>query len=154
MPLFDTNSFRQGNPLAGLVDGGTVFVPTPLTEPREIWAVLPAATRAEIEARHIRLLALDTATLAKKYSPRPDLEIRMQGVALVGVFLRVSPFAERAGLDRPALMAAVRTNLTRFFGKRGSAVVDANLAVIQGAYDGVVDVTAAVAGRPALAGAR
>jgi len=154
VPLFDTNSFRQGNPLAGLVDGGTVFVPTPLTEPREIWAVLPAATRAEIEARHIRLLALDTATLAKKYSPRPDLEIRMQGVALVGVFLRVSPFAERAGLDRPALMAAVRTNLTRFFGKRGSAVVDANLAVIQGAYDGVVDVTAAVAGRPALAGAR
>jgi len=34
----------------------------------------------------------------------------------------------------------------RFFGKRGSAVVDANLAVIQAAYDGVVDVTAVTAG--------
>jgi pyruvate-ferredoxin/flavodoxin oxidoreductase len=144
VPLFDTNSFKQGDPLAGLVDGGTVFVPTPLTDPDEIWAALPPVTRAEMLARKIRLLALDTASLAMKYAPRPDLEIRMQGVALVGVFLRVSPFAERAGLDRPALMEAVRGNLTRFFGKRGSSVVDANLAVIQGAYDGVIDVTASM----------
>jgi pyruvate-ferredoxin/flavodoxin oxidoreductase len=144
VPLFDTNSFKQGDPLAGLVDGGTVFVPTPLTDPEEIWAALPAATRAEMLARNIRLLALDAASLAKQYAPRPDLEIRMQGVALVGVFLRVSPFAERAGLDRAALREAVRANLTRFFGKRGTAVVDANLAVIDGAYDGVIDVTAAI----------
>jgi hypothetical protein len=71
----------------------------------------------------------------------------MQGVALVGVFLKVSPFAECAGLDRPALVDAVRENLTRFFGKKGRAVVDANPAAIQGAYDGVIDVTAAVASR-------
>jgi pyruvate-ferredoxin/flavodoxin oxidoreductase len=147
VPLFDTNSFKQGNPLIGLVDGGTIFVPTPLTDPEEIWSVLPPATRAEIQARHLRLLALDAAALAKQYAPREDLEIRMQGVALVGVFLKVSPFAERAGLDRPALMDAVRDNLTRFFGKKGGAVVDANLAVIQGAYDGVIDVTAAIAGK-------
>jgi pyruvate-ferredoxin/flavodoxin oxidoreductase len=144
VPLFDTNSFKQGNPLVGLVDGGTVFVPTPLTDPAEIWAVLPPATRAEITARNLRLLALDAAALAKQYAPREDLEIRMQGVALVGVFLKVSPFAERAGLDRVALMDAVRDNLTRFFGKKGASVVDANLAVIQGAYDGVIDVTAAI----------
>ncbi len=100
-------------------------------------------------ARKIRLLALDTAGLAKAHSPREDLVIRMQGIALVGVFLRVSPFAARAGLDRPALMEAVRANLTRFFGKRGAKVVDANLAVIQEAYDGVIDVTAVVTGLPA-----
>ena len=151
VPLFDTNSFKQGDPLAGLVDGGTVFVPTPLTDPDEIWAALPPATRAEMLTRKIRLLALDTASLAKQHSPRPDLEIRMQGVALVGVFLKVSPFAARAGLDRPALMEAVRANLTRFFGKRGSAVVDANLAVIQGAYDGVIDVTEAITRKVAAA---
>jgi len=145
VPLFDINSFRQGDPLAGLVDGGTVFVPSPLTDPEAIWAALPPATRAEMLARRIRLLALDTATLASRHAPRPDLEIRMQGVALVGVFLKVSPFAERAGLDRAALMEAVRGNLSRFFGKRGAAVVEANLAVIQGAYDGVIDVTASVA---------
>jgi Pyruvate/2-oxoacid:ferredoxin oxidoreductase gamma subunit len=68
----------------------------------------------------------------------------MQGVALVGVFLRVSPFADQAGLDRAALMTAVRGRLGRFFGKRGGAVVDANLAVIEAAYDGLIDVSAAL----------
>jgi hypothetical protein len=65
----------------------------------------------------------------------------MQGVALVGVFLRVSPFAERAGLGRDALLEAVRERLARFYGKRGGAVVEANLAVITAAYDGLLDVT-------------
>jgi hypothetical protein len=51
-------------------------------------------------------------------------------------------------------MDAVRENLTRFFGKKGSSVVDANLAVIQGAYDGVIDVTAAIAGGVAAGAAR
>jgi hypothetical protein len=72
----------------------------------------------------------------------------MQGVALAGVFLRISPFASRAGLDRAALLEAVRTRLGRFFGKRGRAVVDANLAVIHEALDGVLNVTDALrAGR-------
>lgn len=80
----------------------------------------------------------------------------MQGVALVGVFLRLAPFAARAGLDREALLAAVRPGLTRFFGKRGSAVVDANLAVIGEAYDRVIDVTAALGSihRPIVPGTR
>ncbi len=68
----------------------------------------------------------------------------MQGVALVGVFLRLAPFVSDAGLSREALLDAVRPRLGRFFGKRGSAVVEANLAVIAAAYDRVIDVTAAL----------
>ena len=68
----------------------------------------------------------------------------MQGIALVGVFLRVSPFAERAGLGRDALLAAVHERLGRFFGKGGGTVVEANLQVITEAYDGLIDVSAAI----------
>jgi crotonobetainyl-CoA:carnitine CoA-transferase CaiB-like acyl-CoA transferase len=68
----------------------------------------------------------------------------MQGVALVGVFLRLTPFAARAGLGREALLDAVRPQLQRFFGKRGGRVVAANLDLIAAAYDGVMDVTAAI----------
>jgi len=77
--------------------------------------------------------------------------VRMQGVALVGVFLRVAPFAARAGFDKEHLMSAVGERLTRFFGKRGGAVVDANLAVVRAAFDGVVDVTAAISARGPIA---
>jgi pyruvate-ferredoxin/flavodoxin oxidoreductase len=142
--LHDVSAFGLGDPLAGLAEGGDLFIQSPLVEPEAIWASIPAHARAEIVARHIRVTALDTAALAIRHAPRPDLQVRMQGVALVGVFLRVSPFAARAGLDRDALLAAVRDRLGRFFGKRGGSVVDANLAVIAAAYDNVIDVTGAI----------
>jgi pyruvate-ferredoxin/flavodoxin oxidoreductase len=150
VPLHDVAAFRQGDPLHGLVDGGTVFVSSPEPDPEAIWNSIPLEARREILARHIRLTVLDTAALARANAPRPDLLVRMQGVALVGAFLRLTPFAARAGLGREELLAAVRPQLQHFFGKRGGKVVDANLALIAEAYDGVIDVTAAVTAiRPA-----
>jgi pyruvate-ferredoxin/flavodoxin oxidoreductase len=151
VPLHDVSAFGLGNPLAGLVDGGDLFIQSPLPTAEAIWASIPATARAELLARRIRVTALDTATLARRHAPRPELEIRMQGVALVGVFLRVAPFAERAGYDRERLLEAVGTQLGRFFGKRGTSVIKANLAVIADAWDGLIDVTAGI-GVPAAIG--
>jgi pyruvate-ferredoxin/flavodoxin oxidoreductase len=144
VPVHDASAFRHGAPLHGLVDGGTLFLQTALTEPEAIWGSIPASARTEILQRRIRVAALDTAQLARAHAPTPDLEVRMQGVALVGVFLRLAPFASEAGLGREALLDAVRPRLGRFFGKRGSAVVEANLAVIAEAHDRVIDVSAAL----------
>jgi pyruvate-ferredoxin/flavodoxin oxidoreductase len=144
--VHDAVAFRHAAPLRGLADGGTVFVPSSLGGADAIWASLPADDRVEILRRGIRVVSLDSAALALRHAPRPDLAVRMQGIALAGVFLRVSPFAERAGLGREALLAAVRARLGRFFGKRGGAVLDANLAVVAAAYDGLLDVTSALAG--------
>jgi pyruvate-ferredoxin/flavodoxin oxidoreductase len=141
VPLHDVSAFSLGNPLAGLVDGGTLFIQSPLTDPQAIWQSIPARGREEILARGIRVTALDTAAIASRRSPRADLRVRMQGVALVGVFLRVAPFAAKAGYTRDALMDAVSGRLGRFFGKRGAAVVAANLEVIKEAYDSLIDVT-------------
>ena len=142
VPLHDVAAFGLCNPLAGLVDGGTLFLQSELTDPGAIWATIPTTPRAEIIRRRIRVTALDTAALARARSPRPDLVLRMQGIALVGVFLRVSPFAAEAGLDRQALLAAVGERLGRFFGKRGRAVIEANLELVAAAYDGLIDVSA------------
>jgi pyruvate-ferredoxin/flavodoxin oxidoreductase len=144
VPLHDVSAFNLGDPIAGLVDGGDLFIQSALASPEAIWAAIPAQARAELLARRIRVTALDTAALARRHAPRPELELRMQGVALVGVFLRVSPFATRAGLDRDGLLAAVEDRLARFFGKRGGDVVRANLEVIAEAWDGLIDVTAAI----------
>ncbi len=144
VPLHDVSAFGLGDPLAGLVDGGAVVIQSRLTDAEAIWSSIPAGARAEILARHIRVTAIDAVGLARQHAPRADLEVRMQGVALVGAFLRVAPFAAESGLDRDRLMDEVRTRLGRFFGKRGGAVVDANLAVIEAAYDDLIDVTAAI----------
>ncbi len=144
VPLHDVAAFDQGAPLAGLSDGGTVFIQSALADPEAIWQAIPAKDRAEILARGIRVTALDTARLARVHAPRPELLLRMQGMALVGVFLRVSPFAAAAGLTREPLLDAVRIQLQRFFGKRGHAVVEANLQLVREAYDGLLEVSAAV----------
>jgi pyruvate-ferredoxin/flavodoxin oxidoreductase len=144
VPIHDVAAFRQGDPLRGLADGGTIFVQSALTDPEAIWSSIPVAARQQILVRQITLAALDTAALARRHAPRPDLQLRMQGIALVGVFLRLTPFAATAGYARQELLEAIRPQLERFFGKRGGAVVDANLALIAEAYDGVVDVTSAV----------
>ncbi len=130
VPLRDVSAIDLGNPLAGLVDGGTIFIRSMSADPEAIWLSIPAAVRADIVARRIRVTALDSGA--------------MEDIALVGVFLRVSPFAARAGLDRSALMDAVRHRLAGSFAQPGDAVGDADLAVIGAAYDGLIDVTAAL----------
>jgi pyruvate-ferredoxin/flavodoxin oxidoreductase len=144
--VHDVAAFRQGRPLHGLVDGGILFVESPLTNPEALWASLPSDARAEILARSISVWCLDTARLARESAPQPDLEVRMRGVALAGVFLRVAPFAARAGLDRAQLLDAVAARLDRFFGKRGVDVVAANLEVITTAYDTVRNATHSITG--------
>jgi pyruvate-ferredoxin/flavodoxin oxidoreductase len=143
--LYDAAAFGHGDPLRGLVDGGTVFVQSTVADPQALWSSIAPDVRARITARGIRVAALDTAGLARRHSPRPDLIVRMQGIALVGVFLRLTPFAARASLEGEDLMREVRIRLLRFFGKRGELVVDANLALIREAYEGVIDVTGALA---------
>jgi len=142
VPLHDVAAFALGDPLHGLVDGGTVFIQSALTDPAAIWESIPPAAREDIVCRRIRVTALDPAALARRHAPRSDLLLRMQGIALVGVFLRVTRFAEDAGLDREALLAAVASRLGRFYGKRGDAVVAANMEVVAAAFDGVIDVSA------------
>jgi pyruvate-ferredoxin/flavodoxin oxidoreductase len=142
VPIHDVSAFGLGDPLAGLVDGGTLFIQSAATDAATIWASIPVAARADIVRRRIRVTALDTAGLARARAPRPDLVLRMQGIALVGVFLRITPFAADAGLDRDALLEAVGDRLGRFFGKRGRSVLEANRALIAEAYDGLIDVSA------------
>jgi pyruvate-ferredoxin/flavodoxin oxidoreductase len=152
VPLHDVSAFGQGRPLSGLVDGGTVFLQSRESDTDAIWLSIPSDARAEILARGIHVVSLDTAELARIHAPRPDLVLRMQGIALVGAFLRVAPFARDEGLSRDELLAAVGERLARFFGKRGAAVLDANLAVIAAAYDGLIDITGAVAAEAGAAG--
>ena len=69
VPLHDVAAFRQGDPLRGLADGGTVFVQSPLTDPSAIWASIPFEARQSMLDRRIRLAALDTAGLARSTPP-------------------------------------------------------------------------------------
>jgi pyruvate-ferredoxin/flavodoxin oxidoreductase len=140
VPLNDVNAFRLGDPLAGLAPGGTVFIQSAERDPARMWARIPEPVRETIRSRQLRLLALDTLAIARETATSPALTQRMQGIVLLGVFLRATPFLARRGLGATQAFAAVEASLRRFFGKRGEAVVQANLRAARRGYDEVLEV--------------
>ena len=73
---------------------------------------IPEGARQLIVQRDIRVLALDTLRIASEVAGRPELRQRMQGIVLLGVFLRVTPFRQQRGLDEDAVFSAVERSQT------------------------------------------
>ncbi len=131
VPLNNVNAFNLGNPLAGLVPGGTVFVQHPSRDAGQIWSSIPAPARKFICENRIRVLALDAVKVAQELSSHRELAQRMQGIVLLGVFLRVAPFIQERQLEEAAVFAAIEKSLRKFFGKRGEQVVQENLEAVR-----------------------
>src|SRR5437667_2096022 len=140
IPLNDVNAFNLENPLAGLADNGMVFVQSPKTEPSEIWTAIPAWARRTLIQKYARLFALDTVKIAKEVSSLADLQQRMQGIVLLGVFLRVTPFTAESGISDEALFQGVEKSLRKYFGKRGERVVQDNLKAVSRGYRELIEV--------------
>jgi pyruvate-ferredoxin/flavodoxin oxidoreductase len=135
----DTNAFFGGDPLMGLPEGGTIYLQSQLPMD-QVWGALPAAARKTIRERKLKLFVLDAAGIARECSSRADLQVRMQGIVLLGSFLRLTPFAKRAGLDEDALFAALEKTLEKYFGKRGAQVVADNMAAARRGFREVVQI--------------
>jgi len=138
--LNDVNAFNLENPLLGLCDGGMVFVQSPKADVAEIWASVPAWARNVMCERHPRLFALDTVGIAREVSSRADLQQRMQGIVLLGIFLRVTPFQTDLSLSSEDLFHGVEKSLRKYFGKRGDRVVQDNLRAVMRGYQEVIEV--------------
>jgi pyruvate-ferredoxin/flavodoxin oxidoreductase len=136
----DANAFLIGDPLEGLGPEGIIYFQTSLQSPEQIWFSLPAAARQAIRERHLRLYALDAGRIARESASRADLQVRMQGIVLLGAFLRLTPFRERAGLGEAELFAALQKAIEKYFGKRGERVVADNLAAARRGYNEVAEI--------------
>ena len=125
---------------SGLAKDGIVFVQSPKTEPTEIWAAVPAWARRDLIRKNARVFALDTVKIAKEVSSLADLQQRMQGIVLLGVFLRVTPFKEQSGISDDDLFKGVEKALRKYFGKRGERVVQDNLKAVSRGYSELMEI--------------
>ena len=140
VPLNDVNAFNLGNPLKGLQPGGITFVQARHTDPKEVWANIPEYARRIIKRNNIRVLYLDAAAIAREVATEPDLQVRMQGIVLLGVFLKATPFLQERKLSQDELMAGVEKSLRKYFGKRSEQVVQDNLTAVRRGYSEVLEV--------------
>ncbi len=140
VPLNDVNAFNLANPLKGLQPGGMLFVQSPKTESSEIWCDFPKWARKIIHEKKIKVMALDTVKIAREVSSKADLIQRMQGIVLLGIFLKATPFLERSGISEDELMQGVEKSLRKYFGKRGEQVVQDNLNAVKRGFNEVFEV--------------
>jgi pyruvate-ferredoxin/flavodoxin oxidoreductase len=140
IPLNDINAFNLEDPLSGLADNGMVFVQSQRTDPAEVWNAIPAWARKRLRDKNARLFALDTVKIAREVSSLADLQQRMQGIVLLGVFLRVTPFQAASGVSEEDLFKGVEKALRKYFGKRGDRVVQDNLKAVERGYHELIEV--------------
>lgn len=144
IPLNDVNAFNVGDPLVGLAENGIVFSQSHDTEPAEIWKSVPAWARNRIRDKQARFFALDTVSIAREVASVADLQQRMQGIVLLGVFLKVTPFCEQSKISDEDLFRGVEKSLRKYFGKRGERVVQDNLTCVRRGFTEVIEVPADV----------
>jgi pyruvate-ferredoxin/flavodoxin oxidoreductase len=70
----------------------------------------------------------------------------MQGIVLLGAFLKLTPYARDAQMSDEQVYAGVEKALTKYFGKRGTQVVQDNLNCVKRGYNDMKEIPQAVIG--------
>jgi pyruvate-ferredoxin/flavodoxin oxidoreductase len=134
------NAFNIGNPLEGIAEDGMIFIQTDKTDPQKIWGYIPSYAKKIIREKNVRVLCLDTVKIARECATSADLQQRMQGIVLLGIFLKATPFRERKSISDAELFVGVEKSLRKYFGKRGEQVVQDNLNAVKRGFNEVFEI--------------
>jgi pyruvate-ferredoxin/flavodoxin oxidoreductase len=132
--LNDTNAMFSGNPLHGMVEGGAIFMQSAYANPADVWARIPLQHKNAIRQKRLRVYFADMVKIAREVASVADLEMRMQGIVLLGAFLKLTPYARTSGMSDDLVYAGVEKALRKYFGKRGEQVVQDNLTCVKRGY--------------------
>lgn len=130
--VHNPEAFQLSNPLAGLRVGGTLFVESE-AEPEQVWNTLPVEVRRTLRERNIDLFAFNAVRIARDLAPSHAAD-RVRGLALLGAFLKVTPWRNPNLISEADLMCGVERALTRFFDHLGTAAIGADLQIVKRAY--------------------
>ncbi|OGQ36680.1 MAG: pyruvate ferredoxin oxidoreductase [Deltaproteobacteria bacterium RIFCSPHIGHO2_12_FULL_43_9] len=139
-------SFQTGNPLYGLTPGGTLWMQTTHKDPKKIWDQIPASSQDYIRKNKVNVYGLDATRIAKEVARESHMIQRMQGIVLLGIFLRVTPFAKRMGVGEEELFKRVEVVVRKNFGSRDERVVEENMTCIKRGFSELIEVTGDIKG--------
>jgi pyruvate-ferredoxin/flavodoxin oxidoreductase len=116
------------------VPGGAIFMQSPYPDPLDVWKRIPPENQKTIREKKARVYFCDMVRIAREVASEPDLQMRMQGIVLLGAFLKLTPYAREAEMTDEHVYAGVEKALTKYFGKRGAQVVQDNMTCIKRGY--------------------
>lgn len=130
----DPTALQSGNPLKGLHDDGAIFLQSPHHDAEQVWKHIPAYHRQTIREKNIRVYYADMVKIAREVASVADLQMRMQGIVLLGAFLKLTPYAKQSNMTDDQVYAGVENALRKYFGKRGDRVVQDNMTCVKRGY--------------------
>jgi pyruvate-ferredoxin/flavodoxin oxidoreductase len=78
--------------------------------------------------------------IAREVASVADLQMRMQGIVLLGAFLKLTPYGRNSGMTDDQVYAGVEKAIRKYFGKRGDRVVQDNMTCIKRGYEEMQEV--------------
>ena len=132
--LNDTTALYSGNPLTGMVDGGAIVMQSSFKTSDEVWQRIPEHHKQFIREKHLRVYFADMVQIAREVASVADLQMRMQGIVLLGAFLKLTPYGRESNMTDEQVYAGVENALRKYFGKRGEKVVQDNMTCVKRGY--------------------
>jgi pyruvate-ferredoxin/flavodoxin oxidoreductase len=96
-----------------------------------VWQRIPARDKNTIRDKDMHVYYIDMVQIAREVASEADLQMRMQGIVLLGGFLKLTPYATTSNMTDEAVYAGVEKALQKYFGKRGEQVVQDNLTCVK-----------------------
>src|SRR5216110_400717 len=109
--LNDTTALFSGNPLVGLLPGGAIVMQSSFNSPKDVWERIPAHHKKFIREKKIRVYFADMVQIARDVASVADLQMRMQGIVLLGGFLKLTPYGRNSGMTDDQVYAGVEKAL-------------------------------------------
>jgi pyruvate-ferredoxin/flavodoxin oxidoreductase len=138
----DPTAILSPEPLKGLVSTWAIFMQSAHIDPREVWMRVPEFNRRTIREKKLRVYFADMVSIAREVASVADLQMRMQGIVLLGAFLKLTPYARQSEMTDEHVYAGVERALRKYFGKRGDRVVQDNLTCVKRGYSEMKEIPA------------
>ncbi len=138
----DPTAIQNPLTLDGLQAGGAIFMQSPHHDPLVVWKHIPASVQKIIRDRKLRVYFCDMVKIAREIASEADLQMRMQGIVLLGAFLKLTPYSKQANMNEEEVYKGVEKALRKYFGKRGDQVVQDNLNCVKRGFGDMKEITA------------
>jgi pyruvate-ferredoxin/flavodoxin oxidoreductase len=142
--LNDTTALFSGNPLVGLLPGGAIVMQSPHNSPKDVWERIPEHHKRFIRDKQIHVYFADMVQIARDVASVADLQMRMQGIVLLGAFLKLTPYGRNSGMTDDQVYGGVENAIRKYFGKRGDRVVQDNMTCIKRGYQELQEVPSSI----------
>ena len=111
------------------------------TDPHDVWQRIPEHHKETIREKNLRVYYADMVQIAREVASVADLQMRMQGIVLLGAFLKLTPYGRQSGMTDEQVYAGVEKALRKYFGKRGDRVVQDNMNCVKRGYEELREVS-------------